>query len=281
MFTKKIHYFDNKTALRCAAIILVLLLLGLSPSRVALAQQPGGREALGPVVRPKVRAHRSAKRPVTRKPALNVISLLIVSTPSNSRIFVDGEPKRETDAKGEAELSVTAGSHVVKVARDGYVTQEAEVEIDPTLGSQQEGEFKVASAAGGLNIVPDPAGAEVYLDETYKGTSNSSGLLVIDQINPAQSHKLRITKTGYVQRSDIPVTTYGGQISVKLLPESVRVRVTTDPPESEIYFDDVYKGSSTSDGVLIMDQVNPNQPHRLRGKKAGYIDQVRLLAPNS
>jgi hypothetical protein len=281
MSTKKIHNFDNKKAQRCATTILVFVLLGLSPSRVVLAQQPGGRETSGAVVRPKVRAHRSAKRPVTRKPALNVISLLIVSTPSNSRLFVDGEPKGETDAKGEAEVSLTAGSHVVKVARDGYATQEVEVEIDPTLGPQQQVEFKLASAVVGLNVVTDPGGAEVYLDETYRGTSNSSGLLVIDQINPAQSHKLRITKTGYVQQSDIPITTYGGQVSIKLLPESVRVRVTTDPAESEIYFDDVYKGSSTSDGVLIMDQVNPNQSHRLRGKKAGYIDQVRLLAPNS
>src|SRR4051812_27963923 len=76
MFTKKIHNSDNKKALRCATTILVFVLLGLSPSRVVLAQQPGGRETSGGAVRPKVRAHRSAKRPVTRKPALNVISLL-------------------------------------------------------------------------------------------------------------------------------------------------------------------------------------------------------------
>jgi len=281
MVTNKAHSFDNKTAQHRATTILVLVLLGLSVSRVMFAQQPGGRETSGPVVHPKVRAHRSAKRPVTRKPAVNVISLLIVSTPSNSRLFVDGEAKGETDANGEAELSVTAGRHVVKLARDGYVTQEVEVEVDPTSGSQQEVEFKLASASVGLNIISDPAGAEVYLDEVYKGTSNSNGLLVIEQINPAQSHKLRITKTGYVQQSDIPITTYGGQVSIKLLPEAVRVRVTTDPPESEIYFDDVYKGSSTGDGVLVIEQVNPNQSHKLRSKKAGYIDQIRLLSPNS
>src|SRR6185436_16888665 len=127
----------------------------------------------------------------------------------------------------------------------------------------------------------DPPGAEVYLDDVYRGTSNSNGLLVLDRLIPSQPHKLRITKAGYVQQSDIPITTYGGQISISLLPESVRVKVTTDPPESEVYFDDVYKGSSTSEGVLVIDQVNPNQSHKLRGKKAGYVDQLRMLSRNS
>jgi tetratricopeptide (TPR) repeat protein len=121
----------------------------------------------------------------------------------------------------------------------------------------------------------------VYLDEVYKGTSNSGGLLVLEQINPAQPHKLRVTKPGYTPQSDIPITTYSGQISVKLLPDVIQVRVTTDPPETEVYFDDVYKGVSTSEGVLIVDQVNPNQSHRLRGKKAGYVEQIRLLSSNS
>jgi tetratricopeptide (TPR) repeat protein len=44
--------------------------------------------------------------------------------------------------------------------------------------------------------------------------------------------------------------------------------------------DDTYKGTSTADGVLIIDQVNPNASHRVRGKKAGYIEQIRVLSPN-
>src|SRR6185503_18516918 len=66
----------------------------------------------------------------------------------------------------------------------------------------------------------------------------------------------------------------------KLLPDSVRVRVSTDPPDTEVYLDDTYKGTSTADGVLIIDQVNPNASHRVRGKKAGYIEQIRVLSPN-
>ena len=271
-----------------ATILVFLLTMCVG---ITSAQLPGGRELPNPIPPPKVRAHRTTKRgPPSRKPSVNLINLWIISKPASSYIFLDGERKGSTDSNGEAEFSVRAGIHVVRVTHDGYVTQEAEVEVDPTLGSQQEVDFDLAPEVASfdpapatvtLNIVTDPAGAEVYLDDIYKGASNSSGLLVLERLNPSQSHKLRVTKTGYVQQSDVPITTYSGQISIRLLPDSVRVKINTDPPEAEIYLDDVYKGSSTSDGVLIIDQVNPNQSHRLRGKKPGYIDQIGSLSPNS
>jgi len=211
-----------------------------------------------------------------------MVSLWIVSTPPSCRVFVNQEAQGETDANGEFELRTRPGTYTIRLSREGYVTSEGEVDITPALGLQQEVEFNLAPALLTLNIVTDPAGAEVYLDDVYKGTSNSSGLLVLDRLNPSQPHKLRITKPGYVQQSDVPITTYSGQISIKLLPDSIRVKVTTDPPETEIFFDDVYKGSTTSEGVLIIDQVNPNQSHKLRGsKKPDYIEQIRLLSPNS
>ena len=229
--------------------------------------------------RTKVKARRTQKP--LRKTVSSTISLVIISNPPNCRVTINGEPRGETDAEGELEVSLAPATYTLRLSREGYVTSDGNVEINSALGPQQEVNFDLALATVTLNIVTDPAGAEVYFDNIYKGTSNSSGLLVLEHLDPSQPHKLRITKPGYVQQSDVPITTYSGQISIKLLPDSVRVKVTTDPPETEVYFDDVYKGSSTSDGVLIIDQVNPNQSHKLRGKKPGYIEQIRLLSPNS
>jgi tetratricopeptide (TPR) repeat protein len=207
--------------------------------------------------------------------------LWIISNPPACKVAINGEPRGETDAKGELQVNLTPATYNLRLSRDGYVTSVENVEVTSALGSQQEVEFSLAPALAMLNIVTDPAGAEVYLDDMYKGTSNSNGLLVLDSLNPAQPHKLRITKPGYTPQTDVPVTTYSGQISVRLLQDSVRVRVTTDPPDAEVYIDDVYKGASTSDGLLTVDQVNPNQSHRVRGKKAGYLEQIRVLSPNN
>lgn len=269
-------------------LILLLLIdtLGVLFEPRVVAQTPSG--APPPISKPISITPHARKKPrrinrnqIIKQNTVSTISLWIVSNPPNCKVFVNRDARGETDANGEFEFKTPPGTYSIRLSRDGYVTSEADVDVAPALGAQQEVEFNLAPALLALNIVTDPAGAEVYLDDVYKGTSNSNGLLVVDRLNPGQSHKLRVSKPGYTPQSDVPVTTYSGQISVRLLPDSIRVKVSTDPPETEVYFDDVYKGASTSDGVLMIDQVNPNQSHRLRGKKVGYIEQIRVLSPNS
>lgn len=269
----------------------ILILFSGFVYNARLYAQGGARESKTPppepVSRPanKVTIHTRARTKRTSRPLRQnpnrLISLWIVSTPPGCKVVINGEARGETDAKGELEVSLTPATYTIRLSRDGYLSSEGDVELTLGDGSEQEVTFDLAQAFATLNIVTDPTGAEVYLNDVYKGTSNSAGLLVLERLNPGQPHKLRITKSGYTQQADVPITTYSGQISIKLLPDSVRVRVNTDPPETEIYFDDVYKGSSTSEGVLIIDQVNPNQPHRLRGKKAGFLEQIRVLSPNN
>lgn len=269
---------------------VMILLCFISQSSQAFAQGGARENSVAPSVplnraensvvsRARVKTRQTRKTP--RRNVSSAISLWVVSNPPHSRVTVNGEPRGETDEKGELEVTLAPGIYTLRVSREGYVSGVGDVEIAAALGPQQEVEFSLTPALATLNIVTDPAGAEVYLDDVYKGTTNSSGVLVIDRLNPGQPHKLRITKTGYSPQSDIPITTYSGQFSVKLLADSVRVRVNTDPPDTEVYLDDTYKGTSTADGALMIDQVNPNASHRVRGKKAGYLDQIRVLAPNN
>jgi tetratricopeptide (TPR) repeat protein len=283
MFSPKLRLASS-----IGAVVLILLCGFNQGSR--LFAQGGARENKvtppAPVAREenKITTHTRVRARPNKKPlrqsSNTTISLWIVSNPPGCKVAINSEPRGETDAKGELEVSLAPATYTLRLSREGYITSEGDVDVTSALGPQQEVGFDLVPALATVNIVTDPAGAEVYLDDVYKGTSNSSGLIVLDRLNPGQPHKLRITKPGYTQQSDVPITTYSGQISIRLLPDSVRVKVNTDPPETEIYFDDVYKGSSTSDGVLIIDQVNPNQSHKLRGKKPGYIEQIRLLSPN-
>jgi hypothetical protein len=252
--------------------------------------QPGqrGREQQGErgrervKTRPRTRAAAGGRRmrpPPQARAQLAEISLWIISNPPRSKVSVDGSFRGETDAEGELEVRLPPGSYFVRVSRDGYMTREGEIEVSSEMG-EQEVEFTLPLALTTLNVTTDPPEAEVYLDDVYKGTSNASGLLVIERVNPTQPHTLRVSKEGYQQHS-MPLNSPSGQISVKLVSNSVRLRVTTDPPEAEVYLDGVYKGTSTSDGLLLIEQVNPNQTHTLRAKRGGYTEQTAAVPHNS
>ncbi len=231
------------------------------PSRRREKQVPGAR--------------RSAESPRAAK----TISLWVIAKPSGSKVFVDDVLQGETNPEGELEVRLLAGTRRIRVSREGYITSLSEVEVIATP-EPREVEFTLSPALSTVNIVSDPPEAEVYLDDVYKGASNANGLLVIERVNPSQQHTLRVRKDGYQQQA-MPVTTYSGQIAVKLLPDSGKLKIVTDPPEAEIYLDDVYKGSSTEAGILMIEQVNPNQSHSVRAKKEGYRQQAVLVSPHS
>ncbi len=246
---------------------------------------PAGLVYSQPGTRPKITANpRKNTRKVNRRDAPNrgvgssEVSLWIVSNPANSKVFVNGDPRGETNAAGEVELKVSPGTYAVRVSRDGYVAREADVEVLTTPAAQQV-EFTLPTSAVTLHVVTNPPGAEVYLDSVYKGATGPDGLLVLERVNPNQPHTLWARKEGYVHQPT-PVTSYTGQISLILLRDSVSLKITTDPPEAEVYLDDSYKGTSTSDGILLIEQVNPNRAHSVRAKKEGYRQQSLSLAPN-
>lgn len=268
----------------CFLIVVSLIAFIASGTQLTLGQGAGRPQPtptpLSPTPRPKVnrlltrvRTNRklAERKPLERKGSSDPVSLWVVSKPPNSRVIVDDEPRGETNAAGALELKLLPGLHVIRVALEGYLANTGEVEVTPGTDGR-EVEFELVLALTTLNVVTDPSEAEVYLDDIYKGATNGSGLLVIERVNPAQKHNLRVRKDGFLQQS-LPVTSYTGQISVKLLSASSSLKVTSDPPEAEIYLDDVYKGTSTPQGILIINQVNPNQPHTLRAKKVGFLQQ--------
>lgn len=274
------HYktLRQTTGTICALSFCVLLFVGSYLQSASIYAQPGARPKI--ISHPRDTNRKGGRKPPIRKQAdPTIVSLWVVSSLANSKVFVDGEARGETDASGELELKLIPGSYVVRVSHDSYLTREADVDVLTTPDAQQV-EFTLPPALVTLNVVTDPPGAEVYLDEVYKGTTGPNGLLALERINPSQAHILRVRKERYVQQST-PVTSTAGQISIKLLPDSVHLAVITDPSEAEVYLNDVYKGTSTPDGSLVIENVNPNQLHTLRVKKDGFRQQSLQLPPNS
>src|SRR6185437_11888923 len=257
--------------------IYLLLFIGCFLQSVSVSAQPGARPSI--TTHPRETSRRPSRKLVRKQTTSTLISLWLVSNPPGSLVFVNGESVGSTDADGEIELKMNPGTYTVRVSRDGYITREADVDVLPTPEAQQV-EFTLPTALVSVNVVTDPAGAEVYLDDVYRGATGLNGILVLEKVTPSQPHTLRARKDGYLQQST-PVTANIGQISIKLVPDSMPLKLITDPPEAEVYLDEVYKGTSTPDGTLIVEQVNPNQSHTVRAKKEGYRQQSAPLAPGS
>jgi tetratricopeptide (TPR) repeat protein len=264
------------------ALSAVVFAIGLFAPIDSLSN--GGFAQTGVRGRDKIIAHgrltsrrRATKIHVKETPA-KTINLLVVSTPSDCQVYIDGEARPDTDSNGELAVNVLPGIYSIRVSRNGYVTRAFDVEIAPTPDAQQV-EIKLSPLLVNLNVITDPPAAEVYLDDVYKGATNIKGLLMIERVNPTQPHTLRVQKEGYAKQADVPITTFSGQISFKLVRDSITLRVTTEPAEADIYLDDAFKGTSTIDGLLLIEAVNSNQVHKLRAvKREGYSQQSIVLS---
>lgn len=244
--------------------------------RSRLLAQPGVRARKKVIIRPVGKNRKQDGKDAVKRRVVAPVSLWVVTKPPGCRVTVDDQDLGETNAAGEMEVKLLPGAYYVRVSRTGYITMEAEIEVADTT-EVQEAEFTLPLALTTLNVVTEPPETEIYLDNVYKGASDPNGLLVIERVNPNQPHTLRAAKEGYQQQT-MPLTSYSGQIVVKLFPSAVRLKVLTEPPEAEVYLDGVYKGTS-SEGVLLIEQVNPNQSHTVRAARSGYTQQSVTLPP--
>jgi Flp pilus assembly protein TadD len=265
----------NKNALHYLSSLFLAIALGAycNPN---LFGQGANANANAVTTVGKIRSHtrkRTRKRnAVVRSGAgPRLVSLLIITDPPNCHVSVNDEPRGETDADGELEILLPPDSYQIHVSRAGYIGERDQIEITSTP-VEQEAEFNLKLLMKTLKVITDPPQARVYLDDAYKGDSDTGGALAIEEVNSTRSHKLRASKAAFIDNS-ILVPPNSSEVSIKLPPDLITLKVTTDPPKAEVYLDDAYKGTSNADGLLSIEQVSPAQ-HTLRASKAGYIDNA-------
>jgi len=123
-------------------VLACLVCFGTMGHNPVFAQAPGGRGVEKKIATPLVIPRKSGGKKASRQtspssPRVNLIGLLIVSKPPNSTVFVNNEPRGETDAGGEIELKLPPGNYSIRVSRDGYITREADVDVLATPEAQQ------------------------------------------------------------------------------------------------------------------------------------------------
>jgi hypothetical protein len=147
-------------------------------------------------------ARRAAAQPAPKPaPAAPIVgSLLVRSTPSGARVFVDNREYGRTPVTVD---NLSRGAHSVRLAREKYVTDERQFIVTAAQRAQSmtvrlSPEVPVvasrppAPSAMPLTVESLPAGATVFLDGRLVGTTP----LVVPDV-PVGEHALHLDRGGY------------------------------------------------------------------------------------
>jgi hypothetical protein len=145
-------------------------------------------------------------------------TVAITTGTEGATVFVDGT--RLGPAPRRAELS--AGSHRVRVEKEGFETFEREVHVVP--GYTLDLEATLQTVAPRLSVTADVPGAQVFLDRKFVGQTP----LRIPDVEPGR-HRLNVSAEGYDGYSeDIQVVAGTNEITVRFkevhLDESLAVK---------------------------------------------------------
>ncbi|AFL95915.1 hypothetical protein containing PEGA domain [Thermococcus cleftensis] len=152
--------------------------------------------------------------------------LRVESTPSNAKVYLDGDYIGRTPLTQE----LSPGTYRIKLLLDGYFEYSTTVTV-------RDNETKVISAAlkpkpGTLGVTSEPAGAKVYVNGTYIGTTPVQGYSLSPGI-----YRVKVTMTDY-QAYEKVITVEPGQeyrISARLTPSWGVLKVNSNPSGAEVY----------------------------------------------
>ncbi|OPX63861.1 MULTISPECIES: PEGA domain-containing protein [unclassified Methanoregula] len=165
----------------------------------------------------------------------SVGSIDVYSTPAGSAVYLDGNYMGQTPYGGSLDIpSVLAGTHTVSLRLQDYKSYTQTVTVRAgevvTVNAQltPSTPSPVPDTTGQIMVVSTPAGAELFIDNTFRGITPAT----IPDI-PAGSHVVMVRQAGYTDATQT-VTVTGGQstpVALSLAPVPV---TTTKTPMSPV-----------------------------------------------
>lgn len=99
-------------------------------------------------------------------------TIIVFSNPVGAYIYLDGDYQGQTYAEGFVIIGVSPGTHTVTLKLDGYQDAVTSVNVNSGQRSTVSSTLQlVGSDVGTMEITSEPSGAEVYLNNAYKGVS--------------------------------------------------------------------------------------------------------------
>jgi hypothetical protein len=148
----------------------------------------------------------------------------VVSYPAGADVYLDGKYQGKTPSAGVYTISnVAVGSHTVRVSMSGYQDYTTSVDVSGATTSHVTATLQPApvTSAGSIAVTSSPSGAEIYVDNAYKGITP----LTIDGI-AAGSHTVMLAHSGY---SDWTTTVQVGAGSTASVSASLAATPTQTP----------------------------------------------------
>jgi hypothetical protein len=215
-------------------------------------------------------------------------SLNLDSSPTGADIWVD---ERYYGTTPEVIGGLSAGTHSLMLRDAGYFDYTEQFTItagQTTTRSPSMSPYTQPSGYGDLRIQSNPAGAAVYVNNNYMGTTISSTALYVTQLNPG-SYPVRVTLAGYQTYTQTAIVTAGTvyNIQANMVPVTPgptpningQITVRSSPSGADIYLDNAYRGLTPLTLVNI-----PQGSHAIILKLDGYQDwqsSVNVLAGSS
>ncbi|MDD3069697.1 MAG: PEGA domain-containing protein, partial [Methanoculleus horonobensis] len=110
---------------------------------------------------------------LTSIPSETAGAIDVVSYPAGADVFLDNRYQGKTPAAGVYTISnVPAGSHTMRVALSGYLDYTTSVVVSGATTSHVTATLQPGqqpTSTGSISVTSSPSGAEVYIDNAYKG----------------------------------------------------------------------------------------------------------------
>jgi hypothetical protein len=176
---------------------------------------------------------------------LRVGTLEVHSAEAGATVVVDGKERGQTPT---ATTRVSAGSHAVRVYKEGFLPYETRVEVAGRQKIAVEARLGALTRAGRLAVTEDHgAKADVVIDDVAVGKTPWEGTL------PVGPHTLALRGDGDLGSQPTPVEVRLGQVTRVVLyvePLRCRLRVEPTPPSASIAVDAVEVGHGVWQGKL-------------------------------
>jgi tRNA A-37 threonylcarbamoyl transferase component Bud32 len=190
-------------------------------------------------------------------------SITVQSSPSEADVYLDNIKKGTTPITIN---DVPVGSHKIKLRKQDY--DDKEVTVAVSAGQTINVDEPLNIKTGSITVNSDPSGAEVYLDNTDKG---STPMTVYDV--PVGSHIIKLKKENYDDILKTITVTSGTNIRIteNLKIKKNNINVDSSPSGAEVYLDDTYKGNTP---ITIPDV--PVGEHKIKLRKKNYYESREI-----
>jgi len=218
----------------------------------------------------------TVKMTLVRQPAVTG-SILVSSTPSGARIYLDGTDTGYTTPRTIS--SVSTGAHTVRCTLAGYTDQSQGVTVKAgqtasiTLTLQGQ-----APATGSVSVSSTPTGARIYLDGADTGYTTPR---IINSVTVG-THAVRCTLAGYNDQTQSATVSAGKTSTVKMTlvrqpTVTGSVSVSSTPAGARIYLDGADTGYTTPRTISSVTAGS----HTVRCSMSGYTDQSQTVTVNA